>query len=124
MKNPISLFVSHDDYEKLVNLLPNADPELADLLEAELNRATLVPADQLPKDTVAMNSTAQFLDLDTATESTVTLVYPHDADVASKKVSILAPVGAALIGLRVGQEIDWPLPNGRTKRIRVIQVWS
>jgi regulator of nucleoside diphosphate kinase len=49
----------------------------------------------------------------------VTLVYPRDADPHSNKVSILAPVGAALIGLSVGETIDWPMPNGRRKRLRL-----
>jgi regulator of nucleoside diphosphate kinase len=60
--------------------------------------------------------------LDTGKELVVTLVYPHDADIDENKISILAPIGAALIGLRVGQVIRWPVPSGKEKRLQVVAV--
>jgi regulator of nucleoside diphosphate kinase len=60
--------------------------------------------------------------LDTGEKSTVCLVYPLDANIEEMKISILSPVGMALIGLRVGGKIDWPLPGGNIKNLQVIAV--
>ncbi|QLY26706.1 nucleoside diphosphate kinase regulator [Bdellovibrio sp. KM01] len=117
-----SLVISREDYEKISAILSFAKIEVAELLEEELGRAQLVSADQLENDVVAMNSTVTFTDLDSGKEQALTLSYPHDANMEMGKVSILAPVGAALIGLRVGQTIDWPLADGKVKRIRVVSV--
>jgi regulator of nucleoside diphosphate kinase len=117
-----SLVISREDYEKISAILSFAKIEVAELLEEELGRAQLVSADQLENDVVAMNSTVTFTDLDSGKEQALTLSYPNDANMEMGKVSILAPVGAALIGLRVGQTIDWPLADGKVKRIRVISV--
>lgn len=77
----------------------------------------VVANDELPADVVSMNSKVSFKDLDTEKESVVTLVYPQDANIDEGKISIFAPVGSALIGLRVGQVINWPLPHGKEKKI-------
>lgn len=117
-----SLVISREDYEKISAILSFAKIEVAELLEEELGRAELVAAEQLGTDIVAMNTTVTFTDLDSGKEQSVTLSYPNDANIEMNKVSILAPVGAALIGLRVGQTIDWPLSDGKVKRIRVLSV--
>jgi regulator of nucleoside diphosphate kinase len=117
-----SLVISHEDYHKITAILSFAKAEVAELLEEELGRAQLVAAEQLETDIVAMNTTVTFTDLDSGKEQSVTLCYPNDANIEMNKVSILAPVGAALIGLRVGQTIDWPLADGKVKRIRVTSV--
>lgn len=122
METTPALVISQDDFQKITALLSIARFEVAELLEEELERAQLVPHDQLPPDTIAMNSHITYIDLDTGKEQYVTLVYPHDADINTHKVSILAPVGSALIGLRVGQTIDWPLSENKVKRIKVISV--
>lgn len=111
-KSP-SLVISEEDYQKISSLLLNIKTEIAELLEEELGRATLVPASELPENVVSMNSEVTFIDLDTNKEQKVTLVYPNEADIEKRKISIFAPVGAALIGLRIGQSIDWPLPDGK-----------
>jgi regulator of nucleoside diphosphate kinase len=69
-----------------------------------------------------MNSRVRFVAEQTGEEQEVTLVYPADADFAHHRVSILAPLGSALLGLRVGQAIDWPVPSGQVKRFRVLAV--
>ncbi|WP_413557850.1 nucleoside diphosphate kinase regulator [Bdellovibrio sp. HCB209] len=120
-QNP-SLVISREDYQKISTLLSVAQTDIADLLEEELGRAELVEAAEIPKDTVSMNDKVSFVDLDSGKEQEVTLVYPLDADINGNKVSILAPVGAALIGLKVGQIIHWPLGSDKVKRIKVIAV--
>ncbi|HEY8386690.1 MAG TPA: nucleoside diphosphate kinase regulator [Porticoccaceae bacterium] len=117
-----NIIVADSDYRKLLALIDNTDSPAAEALDAELSRAEVVPDHQLPPDAVAMDSTVSFRDLDSGDETTVTLVFPRNADVNSMKISILSPVGSALIGLRVGGQIDWPLPGGRHRRLEVISV--
>ncbi|HMN67601.1 MAG TPA: nucleoside diphosphate kinase regulator [Bdellovibrionales bacterium] len=101
-----------------------AKSEAGELLEEELARASIVPDDELPSDVVSMNSEITYQDLETGAEQTVTLVYPQEANSAENKISILAPIGSALIGLRVGGVIKWPIPKGKIKEIKVIRVRS
>ena len=81
----------------------------------------IVPDDQVPSGLVRMGSTLSFR-TDTGQERRVTLVFPQDADIAQGKVSVLTPVGAALIGLSVGQSIDWRGRDGRVHRLTVASV--
>lgn len=120
-RNP-ELTMTENDYTKLSALVANVSTKTAEQLELELDRAKIVQENEIPKDVVAMNSVVKFIDMENNQESTMTLVYPNDANIDENKVSILAPVGAALIGLRVGQTIDWPLPNGTTKHLKVVEV--
>ncbi|WP_413578009.1 nucleoside diphosphate kinase regulator [Bdellovibrio sp. HCB290] len=122
MENLPSLVITHDDYHKISAILSFAKASVAEQLEEELGRARLVTSEELGHDIVAMNSTVTFTDLDTHKAQSVTLCYPNDANIEENKVSILAPIGAALIGLRVGQEISWPLTDGKVRHIRVSAV--
>jgi len=117
-----SLVVSSIDYQALLEIIERDDSPAAEALEAELDRADIVKAADFPRDVVAMNAAATFVDLDSGEETTVFLVYPQDADVSKKKISILSPIGTALIGLRIGDKIDWPLPYGKTRRLQVTSV--
>lgn len=119
-----NLILTQADFQKLSSLIASAQNDIAALLEEELSRASIVSDHELPQDVVSMNSTVNFQDLESGKESVVTLVYPQDASIAENKISILAPVGSALIGLRVGQVMNWPLPNGKEKKIKVISVLS
>ena len=92
-------------------------------LAGELRRARVVPRAQMPRDVVAMNSTVRLKDLETGEEETYTLVYPHEADIELNRLSVLAPVGTALLGYRAGDVIEWPIPAGVT-RFRVEEVLS
>lgn len=114
--------ITQSNREKIASILPIAREDIAALLEEELERANIVSDEDLPTDVVSMNSTVKFLDLDTDKESTVQLVFPQDTNIAENKISILTPVGSALIGLRVGQTINWPFPNGKVKQLKVISV--
>lgn len=122
MMDSTRLIISTEDFEKISTLLSVSKLEIADQLEEELGRAELVSADKLPTDVVAMNSQVEFIDLDTDKEQMVTLVYPNEANIEENKVSILAPVGAALIGLQVGQTIHWPVGDNKVRRIKVVSV--
>lgn len=124
MENQNILILTKEDFEKLTSLINSTNLETIELLEEELNRASVVANEELPADVVSMNSKVRYQDLETGKETVVTLVYPHEADIEKNKVSVLAPIGSALIGLRVGQIIQWPVPNGKEKQVRVLAVLS
>jgi regulator of nucleoside diphosphate kinase len=117
-----SIVISSSDLERLETLLDrpqHASTAGADLLRRELNRADVHSPQEMPSDVITMNTTARFRNVDSGETREMSLVYPGEADVAAGRVSILAPVGSALLGLSVGQEIDWPGPDGRHLRLRV-----
>ena len=118
------LLMSRLDVERIESLLESPAAQNVDTsaLEAEIERATIVESAQMPPDVITMNSTARFLDENSGEEREMTLVFPRDADGSAEKVSILAPVGSALLGLHVGDAIEWPLPGGRTIRLRVLSI--
>ncbi len=117
-----TLFISERDYQSLLPLIEKYDTPAVEALDNELGRAKIVRNTELPVDVVAMDSRVTFIDLDTAEESTVTLVYPANANIEKMRISILSPVGTALIGLRVGGKIDWPLPSGKIRHLQVVAV--
>jgi len=125
MKTHPPITVSDRDYERLERLLDNPSyknlPGIA-ALRVELDRAEIVDPEKVPPGVITMNSTARFVDEETGDEHEMTLVYPAEADGSAGKVSILAPVGSALLGLSVGQTIEWPLPSGRKAKLRVLDV--
>ena len=88
--------------------------DLADLV-SELGRAVVVPAEQIPANVITMRSRVRLLDLDNGSTHEYTIVYPDEADVAMGKVSIVAPVAAAIIGCREGDEVEWDVPAGRRR---------
>ncbi len=119
-KPPVLL--SRVDCARLEALLETKADHEAPGLRAELERAEVVEPGEVPCDVITMNSTARFRDEESGEERAMSLVYPRDADGSPDKVSILAPVGSALLGLRVGHAIEWPVPGGRTIRLRVLSV--
>jgi regulator of nucleoside diphosphate kinase len=125
MDKPTSITVSRLDMERIENLLETPelnDSPAAERLRAEFDRADVVEPGEMPHDVVSMNSSADCLDESSGKQYTLTLVYPKDADATAGRVSILAPVGSALLGLRVGQGIDWPAERGCTLRLKVIAI--
>ena len=120
------LIVSVRDMRRLEALLASpagAAAPMAALLEGELVRADVREAADIPADVVTMNSEVVCIDEESGKEFVVRLVYPQDAGSGQKtgqqRVSVLAPIGAALLGLSVGSSITWPLPGGRETRMRV-----
>lgn len=119
-KNP-SITVSSLDLERLEALIETtpdqAFPGKAALLD-ELGRATVLEPEQMPPDVVTMNSTVRFSIADSGREFELTLAYPKDAG-GEGRISVLAPVGSALLGLSVGDALDWSLPDGHATTVRV-----
>ena len=103
--------------DKTATLFPGRDQ-----LEAELDRADVLDPKDMPPNVVTMNSTVRFTMLETGKSSTLTLVYPKEMDGSDNKVSVFAPVGIALLGLSVGDELPMPSPTGRvTVRVDAIE---
>ena len=122
-----NIFITEEDMERLQYLLDPAgrllsrDQEHLETLEEELDRAKVVSPSQVPKDVVTMNSKVRVKNMDTGNDATYTLVFPRDADIAQGKISVLAPIGTAILGYRVGDVIEWRVPGGR-RRLRVEEV--
>jgi regulator of nucleoside diphosphate kinase len=116
--------MTRSDHERLTRLADSfarQNADLADELSAELDRARVVADRQIRAGTVRMGSSLRFT-TDAGEDRTVTLVFPGEADIAAGKVSILTPIGIALIGLSSGQSIDWTARDGRTHRLTVESV--
>lgn len=90
-------------------------------LKTELVQAVVVQPPDIPSDVVTMSSKVRIKYLDTDEEATFTLVFPFDADIKQGKLSILAPIGVAVIGSRIGDELEWEMPQGK-RRIRVEEI--
>ncbi|HEY8505611.1 MAG TPA: nucleoside diphosphate kinase regulator [Gemmataceae bacterium] len=124
-----TLIISDVDHKRLSALITSARngsqvrPDYLDALEAELGRAQVVPAGEVPADVVTMNSVVRLRDLDTGELEAYELVYPTDADIALNRISVLAPIGTAVLGYRVGDIVEWPVPAG-VCRLRVEEVVS
>ncbi len=118
------IIVSRLDVQRLENVLEDQDQShpVVELLWEELNRAEVVDPENIPPTVVTMHSRVRFVAEGSGKEFELTLCYPREIDGAPGKVSILAPVGSALLGLSVGQTIDWPVPGGGTERYRIVDV--
>ena len=90
-------------------------------LQAELERAEIVAPEHTPPDVITMNSRAELVDLDSAEHMQLTVVLPRDANIDHGKISVLAPLGTAMLGQRVGDEFEWPVPYGR-RRLKVLAI--
>ncbi|WP_284449879.1 nucleoside diphosphate kinase regulator [Spongiibacter tropicus] len=111
-----------DRLETLIDSLPDGAFPGRDALEAELARAEIVDPKDVPPTVVTMNSTVHF-EVESSSESfCLTLVYPKDVDDSGKTISILAPVGSALLGLSQGDSIAWPKPGSGELRVRIKEV--
>ncbi len=108
--------------EKLLESLPDSVFPGKDDLEAELSRAEVVDPKEIPSTVVTMNSTVKFEIVSTSKDFYLTLVYPKDVDANGGTISILAPVGSALLGLSQGDEIEWPKPGGGVLQVRIKDV--
>lgn len=111
-----NLILSDKDYARLSSLTHH------ELLRDELGRAIVVSADKVPNDVVRMHSRVIYLDKSSGLQREIELCFPEEADLKSGKISVISPVGSALIGLKVGQEIDWPFPNGESRQLQVVDV--
>ena len=112
----------HDRLSALVEAVSEKLPDVYEYLTVELDRAAVIDASELAMAVVTMGARAAFRDEVTGQERTVTLVYPHDADLAAGRVSVLTPIGAALIGVAEGQSITWYTREGEAKILTVLAV--
>ena len=114
--NNTPIYISREDYAKLRLLLTTALYSSASTalrqLREELDRAAVMDPAEFPFDVVTLDSTVQFEDLATSEIEEYTITFPDRADVERKRISILAPVGTALIGCRVGDIVKWSTPGG------------
>ncbi len=124
MRKPPAITMTRSDHERLSRLAESfleKNAAVAEQLFVELDRARVVADERIASGVVRMGSTLRFT-TDAGEDRTVTLVYPGDADIAAGRVSILTPIGAALIGLSAGQSINWTARDGQTHRLSVESV--
>ena len=124
---PRDIYITKFDLARLRELLEvgisfkERDREYLESLRNELERAHIVEPAALPDDVVTMNSRVRLKDMETGEENNYSLVFPSEADMTQNKISILAPIGTAILGYRAGETVDWLVPAGRrTVRIQEI----
>jgi regulator of nucleoside diphosphate kinase len=120
-----TIILSAEDYERLSGLAHAARkrmPDLAEELADEIGRAHVLAKGKHPPHIVRMNSEVEFRDETTGKVQRVMLVYPQEADISQRRISVLTPVGTALIGLRTGDSITWEAPDGELRRLTVLSV--
>jgi regulator of nucleoside diphosphate kinase len=119
-----SIVITETDMQKLEALIDasrlsgNLDMRRLDELEEELNRAKVTTSERVPRDVVTMHSRVRVTDLESGKEFVYQIVFPREADISKSKISVLAPIGTALLGYAVGSEIEWSVPSG-TRRFHV-----
>ncbi len=121
------IYITDFDLKRLMELLRVGgtsrvkDGEYFHSLEQELNRAHTVEPHEIPQAVVTMNSMVRLKEVQSGEEQVYTLVFPTDADIGKNKISVLAPIGTAMLGYRVGDTIEWPVPVGM-KTLRVEEI--
>ncbi len=120
------IYITNGDFERLRRLIAgrrgaNApDNKYLDMLEQELDRAEIVEPNAIPRDVVTMNSEVRLKDLDSGEARVYRLIFPSQSR-TENSISVLAPIGTAMLGYRVGDVIEWPVPKGM-RRLRVMDV--
>jgi regulator of nucleoside diphosphate kinase len=122
-----TIYITKFDMDRLLELIdgvrstPKYNRANVDLLEKELCNAKIVDSVDVPNDVITMNSEVNITDVESGEQMTYTLVFPAEANIAENKLSILVPLGMALIGYRKGDVIEWPVPSG-VRKIRVNKI--
>ena len=122
-----SIYLTEYDLRRLEPLVESArryeraDGESLELLQRELDRAVLCEPDELPAEVVSVNSQVLVTDLESGKKAEYTIVFPRDANYEEKRISVLAPIGTALLGYTKGSEVEWPTPGG-LRRFRIERV--
>ena len=124
---PRDIYITDYDLTRLKELLQagigfaERDRPSLETLQGELDRAHIVKPAAVPNDVVTMNSRVRLTDIDTIEEHVYTVVFPSEANLDEGKISILAPIGTAILGYRVGDTVTWPVPGGiKTLRIKEV----
>jgi regulator of nucleoside diphosphate kinase len=121
------IYITKYDLTRLRELLQvgisfaERDRQSLESLQDELDRAHVVEPTAVPHDVVTMNSRARLKDLETNEEKVYTLVFPSDANLEQQKISILAPIGTAILGYRVGDAVEWQVPGG-IRKLRIEEI--
>lgn len=122
------IFITATDLSRLRKLVDlsrqshdTRNQEYLDRLEDELERAEVVESQDIPADVITMRSRVRMTDLDSGKELTYSLVFPNEANFSEGKISVLAPIGTAMMGYRVGDTIEWQVPAG-LRRLRVEEI--
>ena len=123
MSRPAAIYLTELDLTRLENAAARAgnNSALADLVADLVAHANVVPGNKIPADVVTMNSVVRVVD-DAGSEQEWTLVYPDEANVASAKLSVLSPMGAALLGARAGKLVKYSSPNGAQHSLRIERI--
>ena len=128
MGKKTNIYITKPDHERLTKLIEiareresDANRKYLDSLEEELERAEVVQQNDIPADVITMRSTVRLKDLDTSEEMSYQLTFPTEANFDEGKISVLAPIGTAMIGYRRGDVIEWEVPSG-VRRLRVEEV--
>jgi regulator of nucleoside diphosphate kinase len=119
------IHISETDYALIAShamRLEATAPQVAKMLLDEIDRAEVYSRDELPNDVATLGSAVTFVDESTGVRRCVQIVLPADADIERSSLSIHSQVGAGLIGLRAGQSIEWPYPDGRPRTLRIVDV--
>ncbi|PWT83425.1 MAG: nucleoside diphosphate kinase regulator [Acidobacteria bacterium] len=127
-KQTSTICITETDKNRLSSLIETTrerdgveDREYLDKLEHELERATIVEANAIPADVITMGSKVRLRDLVSGEANIYSLVFPRDADFNQGKISVLAPIGTAILGYRKGDTIEWQVPSG-LRRLKVDDV--
>jgi regulator of nucleoside diphosphate kinase len=126
MMNQKRLYVTINDYKRIIGLIEFAAlktkiPDLVERILGELKGAQLLPSENISRDVITMNSRVLLTDMSSGRKINMTVTYPQDADSRQRKVSLFSPIGAALLGRRVGDVASWKMPQG-TGRFRVDKI--
>jgi len=123
MQRPV-IIISQQDLERLETMLEHQSKLTPTMqhLEDELARAEVVAPKDIPSNVVTMNARVQITIAPSNEPTIITLVYPHEFLGEKGQVNVLAPVGAAILGLAEGQEIEWPQPDGHLMKVKIEKV--
>jgi len=118
-----TIYITDNDMERLEKLLPGSgrDKEHFQALEQELEWARVVPSKDIPKDVVTMRARVRVKNLHSSEEMVLTVVFPSEANSGQGKISVLAPIGTALLGHRAGDTVEWRGPSG-LRRLKIERI--
>lgn len=126
-KKQKDIYITNFDLERLMELIKSSrrsstrNTKHLQELENELKRANVVDSRDIPGDRITMNSKVYLADIDSGDKRTITLTFPSDSDVDQNKISVLAPIGTAIIGYSINDTIEWEVPGG-LKRLKVLDI--
>lgn len=117
------IYITKPDIDRLRSLISGMKSTRDDLgnLQAELDNCQVVEPEQIPGDVITMNSQAKLLNLESGEEMVFTLVFPENASIEHDRISVVAPIGTAMLGQREGDEFEWEVPAGRI-RLKAVKV--